>query len=321
MHPVSIVIPAFNQCAFCQACVASLRLHTPEPHRLILVDNGSTDGVGDYFDTVEDAVVIHSPRNLGFAGGVNLGLRAAEGPVVILNSDTLLSPGWLAELLGALLAEDDTGLAGPVTNCAAGPQQLDGLVLDTQEAIDALAAARCADTRLGVVQAHRLVGFCLAIRREALDAAGEFDERFGIGNFEDDDYCMRVRRAGYRMVIAERSFVYHHGGRTFAAMGLEGAAYNALLEENRQKYEAKWDLTLPRPGATNNRARALREEATLHLRQGRPQDALRFLKQAIEADPGCAASYRDLAAVLEDLGQAALAQQFRERAAALHPNS
>ena len=91
--PLSIIIPAFNQLKYCQGCIASLRRCTPEAHRLILVDNGSTDGVGDYFYSVPKAEVLHAEENLGFAGGVNLGLAKAVGHVVLLNSDTILSPG------------------------------------------------------------------------------------------------------------------------------------------------------------------------------------------------------------------------------------
>ncbi|MFI5461576.1 MAG: glycosyltransferase family 2 protein, partial [Isosphaerales bacterium] len=75
------------------------------------------------------------------------------------------------------------------------------------------------------------------IRRAVVDAIGLFDEQFGIGCFEDDDYCLRAIGAGYRAVIAADAFVHHFGGRTFVGSGIDTGA---LLRENEQRFRAKW---------------------------------------------------------------------------------
>ena len=315
--PVSIIIPAHNQADYCRRCLDSLRAHTAPPYRLILVDNGSTDGAGELFDDTPAAEVIHAGANLGFAGGVNLGLERASGHVVLLNSDTILSPGWLERLTRALESERDVGLAGPVSNCAAGPQQIDTPPLENEPAIHAFAAARagmCAGT---VREVTRLIGFCLMIREEAWRKAGRFDERFAIGNFEDDDYCTRVRRAGYRLVVAEDCFVFHFGGRTFEGMGLTGAAYDALLEQNRRRYEEKWAQRLPRGPDARRRAQALAAQARAALNQHDSAGALRLFRAAVEADPAQPAIYRELAALLSTLGEEAMAQRLLAQAARL----
>lgn len=300
--PISIIIPAFNQLDFCRACVASLQRCTTRPYRLILVDNGSTDGVGPFFDSVPEAEAVHAAGNRGFAAGVNLGLTRAEGHVVLLNSDTLLSPEWLERLERALLNGEDIGMAGPMSNCAAGAQQIDGLALRTEEQIDAF-SRELAIRKSGTVRpVTRLVGFCLMIREAVWREIGPFDERFGIGNYEDDDYCARVRRAGYRLVVAEDAFVFHHGGRTFAGMGLEGAAFNQLLEENRRRYMQKWDVQVPAPSPAR-RAEQLNGRAQEALGHGRTQEAVQLLRAAIEADPSAPANYNDLGAVLWKLQQ------------------
>lgn len=308
--PVSIVIPAFNQVAYCQACVASLRRCTPRPVKLILVDNGSTDGVGPFFDSVAGAEAVHALSNRGFAGGVNLGLERAEGHVVLLNSDTLLTPGWLDRLESALLSAPDIGVAGPMSNCAAGRQQIDGLRLRDETEVDAFALELARRKAASVLEVTRLVGFCLMLREEAWRKVGPFDERFGIGNFEDDDYGTRMRRAGYRLVVAEDSFVFHHGGRTFAGMGLEGVPFERLLEENRRKYMEKWDVHVPEALSGARRAAHLNEEARHALENGDPGQAMRLLRAAIEACPDEARHYNDLGSILWQANKHELAYEL-----------
>ena len=137
---ISIVIPAFNQLDYCKQCIETVLAYTHPPYQLILVDNGSTDGVSELFDGVRGARVIHSERNLGFAGGVNLGLRIAEGHVLLLNSDTLVPEGWLEPLERALLSADDIGMAGPMSNYVSGPQQIAGLLFESQDETEELSS-------------------------------------------------------------------------------------------------------------------------------------------------------------------------------------
>ena len=87
------------------------------------------------------------------------------------------------------------------------------------------------------VDIDRLVGFCLLIRREVIDAIGLLDEQFGIGCFEDDDYCLRAIQAGYRAVIAGDAFIHHYGGRTFIGSGVDFAG---IMRENGERFRAKW---------------------------------------------------------------------------------
>ena len=293
-QPISIVIPAFNQLAFCQQCVASLQANTEREHRLILVDNGSTDGVSEFFDAVPDAVVIHTGENLGFAGGINRGLAQASGHVLLLNSDTILPPGWLTRLEASLLSADDWGVIGPMTNCAAGPQQINNLYFDTESGIYNYAGERAAEYGDSVRETNRLIGFCMLIREEALAKVGVLDERFEIGNFEDDDYCKRIRAAGYRLGMAEGCFVFHYGGRTFAGMGLDGERYNEVLEANRVRYEEKWGLKLPKDVSPRRLAHRLNECAREALAAGDSVEAVRMLRAAVHAAPGDARHFNDL---------------------------
>ena len=312
--PISIIIPAFNQLKYCQDCIASLRRCTPEAYQLILVDNGSTDGAGEFFDLVPNAEVVHAEQNLGFAGGVNLGLAKATGHVVLLNSDTVLSPRWLERLIRPLLADTDVGLVGPMTNNAPGPQQLDGLSLKNEAAIDAFSEHLAEDRQGVIVEVTRLVGFCMLIRDAVVQEVGLFDEQFEIGNFEDDDYCTRVRKAGYRLVAAHDCFVYHHGGRTFSGMGIEGEAFDTLLDKNRSRYEAKWEVHLPKPKSAESHADELNARAQEALTRGKQEEAIGLLRAAIEACPAAAIRYNDLGAVVWAMGKHQVAYNFFRQA-------
>lgn len=279
-------MPAHNQLEYCRACINSIRAHTRRVHHLVLINNGSTDGVGDYFDSVIGATVIHSGENLGFAGGVNLGLAVATGHVLLLNSDTLVPPGWLNHLEEALLANESLGAIGPVTNCASGPQQLDDARDLSPDRYASFAEHRWQQHGPRVTEATRLAGFCMLLRDGVWQSVGDFDTRFGIGNFEDDDYSTRIRQAGHGLGIAQGCFVYHFGGRTFAGMGLEGRAYNALLEENRQKYMDKWNVFIPSAmSLAQSRAATLAREARQATADGDSGRAIQLYRDAITQDP------------------------------------
>jgi glycosyltransferase involved in cell wall biosynthesis len=298
---ISIVIPAFNQLDYCKQCIETVLAYTHTPYQLILVDNGSTDGVSEYFDGVPGARVIHSERNFGFAGGVNIGLRIAEGHVLLLNSDTLVPEGWLEPLERALLSADDIGMVGPMSNYVSGPQQIAGLLFESQDEINAFARDLAARNKGQLQDTTRLVGFCMLIRDKALREVGLFDERFGIGGYEDDDYGLRVMRAGYRLCIAEDAFVFHYGNRTFLGMGIVSEKFYGLLATNEKQFREKW--TQQETPEARAESTSLNAQARTAACSGDLGTALRLLARAIKISPSQAANHNDLGAVLWGLGR------------------
>jgi len=231
----SILIPVLNQLPLLRAALASLERCTPQPYEVVVVDNGSRPEVREYLAGQPVRVVVN-PCNRGFAAAVNQAVAAARGgTLVLLNSDVQVTPGWLAELRAAL-ALPGAGLVGPLTNNCSGCQRIP---VDYQRTGGPDGVARVlAELRFGAVrEVDRLVGFCLAFTRATAAAVGPWDERFGVGNFEDDDYCLRARLLGLRCLVVESAFVHHEGGATFRA---ERVDFQELMNRNRELFVGKW---------------------------------------------------------------------------------
>ena len=239
----SIVVLTCNQLPVTRLCVESLFRHTRD-FELILVDNGSTDGTVAYLQELAsrhpNVRLILNRRNLGFPAGCNQGMAAARGRyVVLLNNDTVVSEGWLEGLIAAAQA-DMVGIVGPRTNRIIGPQMVPSVSYDPDslQGFDAFVRA-WREEHGRVLPVHRVIGFCMLIRREVLDRIGGLDPAFGTGNFEDDDYCIRAQLAGFRVAVADGVFIHHFGSVTFREQRID---YQALMERNWRLFKAKWGI-------------------------------------------------------------------------------
>lgn len=244
----SIVVLSYNGCdALTRPCVESLLKNTPQgSYELILVDNASRDSTPEYLRGVAlqypFVKLCLNSENKGYAGGNNDGLRLAKGRyVVLLNNDTLVGRGWLEPILQRLESSPEIGLIGPVTNSAGNEQRIDLPELNVQNFIEI--AGHYTQAQKGRwFETEKLGFYCVAARREVIEQVGLLDEGFGLGMFEDDDYCIRVRQAGHKLAVLEDSFVYHKGSMSFKT--LPSADYLQLFEKNRayffNKHEVVW---------------------------------------------------------------------------------
>ncbi len=235
----SIVIPVHDQLSYTKLCLENLRRFTKAgEYEIVVVDDGSRDGTAEFLSGEKDVRVVTNPSNLGFPAACNRGIRAARATneIVLLNNDVVVTEGWLEGLLRAA-APPDVGLAGPVTNRVKGRQKDESAGYDDLDDMRRH-AAETARRRRGIhVEAETLMGFCLLVKRGVFERIGLLDERFGLGNYEDDDLCLRAGKAGFRLRIASDVFVHHYGSRTFAA---RAASYDELLERNRKLFDEKW---------------------------------------------------------------------------------
>lgn len=241
---VSIVIPVFNALPMTQACLASLFLETKNINfEIIMIDNASTDGTSKWLAAQQTAhpnlKLFRMDHNIGFGPAVNIGLQHSKGKfLVILNNDTLLAPSWLDNLLSVVEKDPSVGIVSPVTNYVGEGPQIDSSAQNLSADPVAIAQhAKSVSERMDVFyEPNRLVFFCVLIRRELVDLIGYLDEGYEKGNFEDDDYCLRTRMAGYRLAIARNALVYHHGTATFKSNRI---SHNQWMEINRGRFYRK----------------------------------------------------------------------------------
>ena len=208
---ISILIVTWNNWDLTRACLQSvLAFSLPRQTEVLVVDNGSTDGtrLGLYGFQCQhpNLRVIFNDSNRGFAAANNQALRQATGDVlVLLNNDTIATPGWLRGLC-RWLEDPAVGLIGPVTNCIGNEAQIATDYHDLAGLLGCARRARTASAGRGF-DITALAMYCVAMRREVLDDVGELDERFEVGMFEDDDFTLSGFVApGYPGHLCRRRF-------------------------------------------------------------------------------------------------------------------
>ena len=253
----TIVMLSWNAVQYTKVAMQSIRSQTKHPYEIVIVDNGSREETLEYLRTIEgdeDVSIIYNKENKGFAHGCNQGIAAARGDfVVLLNNDVAVTEGWLGNLIGAFDRIPGLGVAAPRSNNVAGDQRVSDARYADLEGMTMYAVMRRQHYRHSGYLTDRAIGFCLCIRRSVLEEIGGIDERYGIGNFEDDDFCVRVRAAGYKIFVCDDVFIHHAGSATFTENNVN---YSSTMLANWQKFAAKWGLPreYPQNGYTGRSA-------------------------------------------------------------------
>jgi GT2 family glycosyltransferase/glycosyltransferase involved in cell wall biosynthesis len=237
-RPVDIVVPVYGELDLTLACLQSVLTDLPAWARLLVIDDASVElSVGAELGKLAASgriTLLTNATNQGFPVTANAGMRRdATRDVVLLNSDTLVPPGWLALLRDAAYSAPDIGSATPLSNSAtilsypSSEQPND--IPDLSETIRLGALARRAN--LGcLVDIPTAVGFCVYIKRDCLNATGLLrEDLFAQGYGEENDFCIRARHLGWRHVAVPSVFVSHAGGASF------GLAKEFLIERNLRR--------------------------------------------------------------------------------------
>lgn len=217
---VSAVLVSFNDRDRLRTCLSSLRKQEPAAE-VIVVDNASTDGSGELVaSTFSEARWIGLPENSGFGKANNAGARVAKGEALLfLNTDTVVPPGAVSALSARLASGPDIAAVGPALVRPSGRYQVSfgrsvGL---SGQTVQKFLLNPLHERTLPRSSRVRSVGWlsaaCLLCRRSAFEAAGGFDEEFFL-YFEDIDLCVRLRKAGGRLLFDPGVKVVHEGGST-----------------------------------------------------------------------------------------------------------
>ena len=233
----SIIIPVFNNLSLTSQCLKSIWENTDEPYEIIVVDNGSSDGTGDYLGRLEavGAVrVISNHTNLGFARASNQGAQAARGEhLVFLNNDTIVQPGWLEELAACARKDDKIGAVGARLLYPDDTIQHAGVAFSEKKLVYHI--YQYYDRDHPAVNKERefqaVTAACMLIKKDLFLAIGAFDEGYRNG-FEDVDLCFTLRDQGYRIVYNPRAVVYHLESKTQGRHDHES--------ENARRFKSKW---------------------------------------------------------------------------------
>jgi GT2 family glycosyltransferase len=219
-------------------CINSIRKYTKrDSYEIIVVDNHSTDGTVEWLQEQADLRLILNHENVGFPAACNQGIAAANGnDIMLLNNDTIVTPQWLSNLEKCLYSSPDIGAVGTVTNSCSNFQRIACKYSSIEEMICFAQRFNHSDPGLWE-ERKRLVAYCMLIRAEVIDKVGLLDEIFSPGNYEDDDYSVRMRNAGYRLVLCRDAFVHHFGSISFREQSTQ---FTALLNTNKQKFIDKW---------------------------------------------------------------------------------
>jgi N-acetylglucosaminyl-diphospho-decaprenol L-rhamnosyltransferase len=225
-----VVIPVLNQVEYTIGCLDGLRRHGEGVSRVVVVDNGSTDGTAEEMSRRPDVTVLRNPENLGCAAAWNQGVRAVGTEwIAILNNDVILTSGWLPGLLD-FAEEEGADIVSPAIREGAKEYDVEEYAREFVRRMGGVARRGGAD------------GICFLVRRRVFDTIGFFDENFRVGQFEDVDFFRRAREAGFRLATTGRSFIHHFGSITQDSLR-QNRATRPYEAENREYYREKWGLT------------------------------------------------------------------------------
>lgn len=246
-YPLDVVVPIYNAYEDFLMCLYSLLKHQ-DIYRIILIDDCSPDPrMLELLTTIKKYEqptlrVEFNSQNLGFLNTVNKGMRMTQHDVILLNTDTVVTQGWARKMRACAYSNDHIATVTPFTNngrmCSI-PSFLQDNDLPKGFTVDSF--AECVEKASINIYPELVVavGFCMYIRRNAINDIGYFDDvNFGQGYGEEVDFSFRAINKGYKNVLCDNTFVYHKGKASFLD------TQRALMDKNHiflsEKYPEHW---------------------------------------------------------------------------------
>lgn len=238
---VDIIVPVYNGYQYLGRLLDTIS-HTNMKYRLILIDDKSPDErvlpfLRGYAESRPEVCLIKNEKNLGFVKSVNRALQMAEGHVALVNSDVELPDGWLERLMKPIFEDDRIASTTPYTNCGVitsfpnigeNNELFEGLPMEVIDKEFRSVTPKYTEMPTGV-------GFCMGMSRKAIQEIGYLDaDNFGMGYGEENDWCQRAIKAGYKNVQVENLYVYHKHGGSF-----QSEDKKRFIEENSKILQEK----------------------------------------------------------------------------------
>jgi tetratricopeptide (TPR) repeat protein len=280
-------------------CLKSIQANTPQPHELLLFDRGTTKGMLKWAQQLakdhEHCQIIACDRQASWAELFNQAIQKAGGEmIVVMHNDVVLPEGWLKAFKMCINLEPNIGIVGPVSNRAAGIQQLMHPDESDRVEFESIAEAYREQNQYRRVPTRKLSGFCLAFRRDLPDRIGYFDEQFVSEEVIIEDFCNRAATGGYQNLIAADTYVFHYDSHKVKK---NASIRNSAVAEDRNKYKEKWE------GAQSPDAKAFQTvqfiaKADRLSQGGRIDAAVEVLLGGIGLQPAGARLYLALSEIL-----------------------
>ena len=238
----AIIILTWNGLELTKRCLDSLKPNAlPAGVKIIVVDNHSTDGTLEYLQSLNHITLIANSSNLGYGKAVNLGIAAAnpQADIVLLNNDTeILTQDWLEQLANQVSKHPEQGIIGVKILQANGKLQHCGAYLPMDNYWGQQLGAHEFDIGQysGITESESVVFACVYIRRAVINQIGVLDERF-FAYFEDTDYCLRAKLAGFKVVVNGDIRVSH---KENSSTKINGVNHSKILLKSQKTFKEKW---------------------------------------------------------------------------------
>ena len=215
-----IIVPVYNQYSFTRNLIESIYRHTDIPFHIYLIDNACNDETTDLHKVyTRNITVVHNQKNKGWCGGINQGLELGRNPnVVFMNNDVEVSTAWLGNLVSFLNTHPRIGAVGPMNSNPNDSQYIDRVRKEyvpqipdflTDDLHERNRILKYHFDKAGIMIEGMLSFFCVAMKRRTVNEIGPLDETFVTGG-DDEDYCRRLRQAGFVLGLSLDTYVIHH---------------------------------------------------------------------------------------------------------------
>jgi GT2 family glycosyltransferase len=233
---VGIVIPLKDNLKFFKLAFHSVLSFTDHPYMLTVVDNMSSMSTRTYLESIRKnhpINVIRYQKEFNFSAEINSGMNymfknSGVKYGLALNSDVVVEPGWLSNMVQMINGNPKWGISGPVSNIA----------INSQEG------------RKGrdIIATDYVSGFCMLFKREVYETLNGFDENYHGGCYEDRDFCYRASNLGWRSIVDTSVYIHHF----WKATRRSDPRSETQVVENRNRFFSKFPILTKDPIPTNS---------------------------------------------------------------------